>query len=262
MQVDYVPFVDRMVHRYEGGYGWNRKDPGGPTKYGVTCYDLAEHRHEVMTSMNAWAPIVEKMTLAEAEDIYRVKYASAVQFDALPGGVDVVMMDYGVNSGVARPVRVASALLGMDHADTHVDPGLLAALQKCDANKFINEMCDERLRFMHAIRRGSAWAEFGHGWQARVDDLRAYALHLADTKLPAPASPDLSRVATPKAVHAPKTAGAATAGGIVAVPPLVHAAGASWTIALLIAGGIIAAGVGYELYEQHKTQLANAKVHL
>ncbi|MDE2103868.1 MAG: hypothetical protein KGL39_41915 [Patescibacteria group bacterium] len=259
MQVDYAPFVDRMIHHYEGGFVWNRKDPGGPTKYGVTCYDLAEHRHEVMTSMKAWAPLVEKLSLEEAEDIYRVKYATALQFDALPAGVDAVMMDYGVNSGVSRAVRVASALMGVDRCNTHVDPGLLAALQKCDANKFINAMCAERLRFMHTIRRGAAWVEFGHGWQARVDDLRSYSLHLADTKAPAPVPP---RLATPKAIHAPKTAGSVTAGGVVAAPIAAHAAGASWTIALLIAGGIIAAGVGYELYEQHKTQLANAKVHL
>ena len=55
---DYRPFVERMINRYEGGYGWNRSDPGGPTKDGITCYDLAEHRHQVMDSMVRWAPIV------------------------------------------------------------------------------------------------------------------------------------------------------------------------------------------------------------
>ncbi len=30
---DYKPFVERMISRYEGGYGWDRNDPGGPTKF-------------------------------------------------------------------------------------------------------------------------------------------------------------------------------------------------------------------------------------
>ena len=50
-QLTYLPFTARMINRYEGGYGWNRADPGGPTKYGITCYDLAEHRGLKMDSM-------------------------------------------------------------------------------------------------------------------------------------------------------------------------------------------------------------------
>jgi hypothetical protein len=49
--VTYKAFVDRMISKYEGGYGWDANDPGGPTKYGITCYDLAEHLGERMTSM-------------------------------------------------------------------------------------------------------------------------------------------------------------------------------------------------------------------
>lgn len=65
----YKTFIDRMISRYEGGYGWNRKDPGGPTKYGVTCWDLAEHRKFKMDSMARWAPIVQALTIDEAEAI-------------------------------------------------------------------------------------------------------------------------------------------------------------------------------------------------
>ena len=98
-----------MISRYEGGYCWDKEDPGGPTKYGITCYDLAEHRGKRMTSMAAWASIVRDMPLSEAEDIYEIKYARAVSFAALPAGVDCVMMDYGVNSGIGRVNRVARA---------------------------------------------------------------------------------------------------------------------------------------------------------
>jgi lysozyme family protein len=76
---DYQPFVERMLGKYEGGYG----DPGGPTKYGITCYDLAEHRHQHMDSMARWAPIVQAMPLSEADDIIDVNYAKPCRFDDL-----------------------------------------------------------------------------------------------------------------------------------------------------------------------------------
>src|SRR5674476_1487153 len=178
MQTDYTPFIDRLIDRYEGGYGWNRKDPGGPTKYGITCYDLAAHRGQKMISMATWAPIVQAMPRSEAEDIYQIKYAAGVAFDDLPAGVDVVMLDYAVNSGVARPIRVARALLNQGAGD-RLTPALVDAIKQADPKKFIDDMCAERLHFMHAIRGGSAWTEFGRGWGARVADLKAYGEHLA-----------------------------------------------------------------------------------
>ena len=75
MEENYSAFCSRMIKKYEGGYCWDKGDPGGPTKYGITCYDLAEHRGRKMSSMSTWAPIVRSMPLSEAEEIYAKKYA-------------------------------------------------------------------------------------------------------------------------------------------------------------------------------------------
>lgn len=244
MQVDYQPFIDRVIHRYEGGYGWNRADPGGPTKYGITCFDLAEHRSQRMTSMTVWAPLVAEMTLAEAEEIYSTKYAHLINFNFLRAGIDCCVLDYAINSGVSRALKVAAAIPSSDDAGTYIDA-----------------MCDERLRFMHAIRGGSAWAEFGHGWGTRVADLRQYCKALAAGAAPAP-GPDLSKVVTPKATHVPKTAGAPTAGGAVGTGAAMHAAGFHWLPTALAVGGIIAAGFGYEIWQERQAAAANALVHV
>ena len=66
-------------------------DPGGPTNFGITCYDLAEERHQTMTSMVAWAPVVRAMPLSEGEIIYATKYATACRFNALNAGSDCVV---------------------------------------------------------------------------------------------------------------------------------------------------------------------------
>lgn len=260
MNVDYIPFVDRMIDKYEGGYGWNTNDPGGPTKYGITCYDLAEHRGQKMDSMSRWAPIVQAMTRAEAEAIYRTKYAERVMFDALPAGPDVFMMDYEVNSG-SRAVSVAYQMCGLPRSTTMTAP-LVTAISNYGAKKFVDDMAAERLRFMHAIRGGSAWTEFGRGWQARVDDLRVYAEHLADgrTHETAPLAKDSSTLVQPKAIHVPKTATTPTVGGAGTVAVGMHTAGYPiWGTAIAV-GCVIAAGVAYELYEEMHTNTLNLKM--
>lgn len=263
MRQDYQPFVDRMIHRYEGGYGWNRKDPGGPTKYGVTCYDLAEHRGKPMTSMADWAEEVRNMPLSEAEDIYRTKYAAAIDFDALPTGVDCTMMDYAVNSGIARPIRVAAALLKLPSTG-RLGPTLLSAIQRADPTWFVNAMCQERLHFMHQIRGGTAWQEFGPGWGRRVNDLGAYSVALIQ-KGPAPDAPDLSTVVTPKAIHPPAPSG----GTVTATVTTAGSAGAAahtlgiqpWEI---MAGVLVIIGIGFVVHNmrQNKVDALNAKVVL
>jgi lysozyme family protein len=178
MIVDYNPFVERMISRYEGGYGWDREDKGGPTKYGVTCWDLAKHRHQVMNNMAVWAPIVKAMPLSEADDIYDVDYAVPMDFNQLGPGKDCVVFDTGVNSGVSRSVKFAQRIVGTT-ADGVVGPITLAAVNAYDPANFINQFCTARLEFLRGL---GAWDHFGGGWSARVADLRVYSLNLASTK--------------------------------------------------------------------------------
>ena len=264
MRSNYVVFIDRVIDKYEGGYGWNRKDPGGPTKYGITCYDLAEHRHQQMTSMSDWASRVRDMKKSEAEDIYAEKYAQFLCFSQLPSGVDAVMLDYGINSGRVRPVRVARALMGMPNSPVFTTE-LLNRLLACDARKFVDDMCTERLHFMHGIRRGSAWKEFGHGWQRRVDDLRQYCHGLIDQK-PSATAPDLSAVPTPKASHRdpdlPTKAITRTTGTAVASGGGTAAANFSGWEAAAVVGLVIIAGVIWYVWKHHSANKADATVIL
>lgn len=179
---DYQPFVERMIQRYEGGYGWDREDPGGPTKYGITCYDLAEYEHQAMDSMAHWAPLVEAMPLSAADSIYASKYATATAFNILNAGKDVVVFDFGVNSGTGRSVRYAQAVVGVS-IDGIMGPVTEAAINAMDAHQFINGLCDRRLSFLRGL---STWGRFGGGWGARVADLRAYATNLAYPPLAGP----------------------------------------------------------------------------
>jgi lysozyme family protein len=237
MQADYQPFIARLIDRYEGGYGWDKGDPGGPTKYGITCYDLAEHRHQKMTSMATWAPIVQAMSRPEAEQIYATKYANGIQFDYLNPGCDTVLLDYGVNSGDSRPIRVARALLKVDGGPT-MTPDLVAAVNKADQNWFIDAVCTERLYFMHQIRQGTAWAKFGGGWGARVADLKTYSKALVTRTIPPSPKVPISPVpkANNDATDINATVTKSTAGGAIAAGTAAHLSGLPyWAV-----GGIVA----------------------
>ena len=263
MQENYVAFIDRVIQKYEGGYGWDKGDPGGPTKYGITCYDLAEHLHQKMTSMSFWAPHVRDMPLSMAETIFQDKYANGINFSILPSGADCCMLDYGINSGIARPIHVAHAILRISGTGKP-DTAMADAINLYGVEKFIGVMNAERLSFMHAIKGGAMWQRFGHGWGARVADEQAYSDHLAQGKtlVAPPEAVDLSHIVTPKAVHVAKTAGPVTAGGIVTVPAGFHFAGLGHAGVAAVALGVLVVGVGYEAWQANKTATANAKVVL
>ena len=175
MKENYKAFVDRMIQRYEGGYGWDRSDPGGPTAFGITCFDLAEHRHQKMSSMSAWAPLVRAMSLQEAEDIYASKYATACRFDDLSSGPDCAIFDFGVNSGPSRAIKYAQMVVGTAR-DGILGPDTITHINHMDPNKFVDDICDFRLGF---VRNLGTWREFGKGWSSRIADLRGYCHRIA-----------------------------------------------------------------------------------
>lgn len=265
MQADYAAFIDRMIDKYEGGYGWDKSDPGGPTNFGITCYDLAEHRDQKMDSMTRWAPIVKAMPRSEARAIYATKYATWLQFDALPPGPDCCMLDYGVNSGKGRPVRVARALLGKGTGD-RMTLDLLREISVADAKWFVESMCKERLHFMHQIRGGSAWTTFGKGWLRRVNDLEAYCEHLIGKTATPPPAPTTPVEPTPKATNPTKPptpdkigtgAGTVVVGGAGAA---VNALGVPVWIIAIVVGCVLVGVVAFLLWKRAAAKKANETV--
>jgi lysozyme family protein len=175
------------------------------------------------------------------------------------------MLDYGVNSGISRPIHVARAILLGSSGSGVMDNTLLTALQKANVNSFIDRMSAERLQFMHAIRGGSAWAEFGGGWGARVSDLRAYSHHL-DGRGAVPVAPDLSKVETPKAKHGSphtvKNVIKSTTGTVIPAGTAAHYGGIPPELLALGLGFVIVGGVAFVLWKKQHDSNLNASVIL
>jgi len=91
--------LDRVL-KHEGGFVNHPKDPGGATNFGITQATLADFRKKPVTVAE-----VKSMTKDEAGEIYRWRYWSPPLCEALPEGVDYMVFDLAVNSGVSRAVK-------------------------------------------------------------------------------------------------------------------------------------------------------------
>jgi lysozyme family protein len=168
------------VFAHEGGYSNDPHDPGGATKYGITAANLGSWRGTGV----ATPAQVQSLTQTEALDIYRVQYAGVIQFDLLPSGVDYAVLDYAINSGVAKAAKDLQRVVGAA-VDGHIGMDTINACRAMPPSVVVNQLCDMRLAFLKSLK---TWKYFGAGWGRRVEDVRAYALVLAQqpVALPAP----------------------------------------------------------------------------
>jgi lysozyme family protein len=201
--------VLRRLLTHEGGYTNDAADPGGPTNFGITITDYRKY-----VKPGATASDVRAMTVDEAKTIYRAKYWGAQRCDELPAGVDDTVFDYGVNSGIGRSGKVLRRVLGLPDNDWRTSDEVIAACHKLLPSKIINDMNDERLRFLQSLK---TWPVFGKGWGRRVAEVKAFSLQLAAGATPQmpEASQDVQR-AGKGTVPVAKGAQQGSAGAIIA----------------------------------------------
>jgi len=159
----------KLVFGHEGGYVNNPKDPGGPTKFGITQATLKAWRKKAVTIAD-----VKALTLDEASQILRKQYWGSIAGDRLPEGLDHAVFDFAVNSGPAQAVRSLQRVVGA-MPDGIMGTKTLAAIAGFGASTLIEEYCDTRLAFLHGLK---TFATFGKGWATRVERVRTEARSL------------------------------------------------------------------------------------
>ncbi len=246
-----------LVH--EGGYSNHPSDPGGPTNFGITIFDYRKY-----TMPDAAAADMRAMKVDEAKAIYRAKYWDAQRCGELPAGVDFAIFDYGVNSGIGRSGKVLRRLLGLSDASSVVNDEVVRAARAADARRLIVDICDERLRFLHALK---TWPVFGAGWGRRVAEVKAAALAMAAGA--ARSEPAAANAPGRGVVPLEKTAQRGTAGGIVvagaAAASQAHQTGARpvLIIVIVVAAAVLAAGGWlFWRWRQRRRQETSASVQM
>jgi len=184
------PAVMEQIFLHEGGYVDHPRDPGGATNMGITHITLKSYRGRSVTKAD-----VKALTKAEARAIYEANYWNPTKCDDMPAGLDLVMMDGSVNSGIGRGPKWVQAALGVAQ-DGKVGPATIAAANAANVAEVINKACDARMAF---LKRLDTWDTFGKGWTRRVDSVRKEALSMAKANKgtyvpPQPLPPDVPKL--------------------------------------------------------------------
>ena len=98
----------KAIFQSEGGFVDDPDDPGGATNLGVTIGTLSAERGHTVTVAD-----VKALTFSEASAIYERAYWNPAHCGELPDGVDLVVFDCAVNSGVARAIRLLQKAAGV-----------------------------------------------------------------------------------------------------------------------------------------------------
>lgn len=145
----------RCLLKSEGGFVNHPSDPGGPTNFGITLGDYRKY-----VKADASAADIRAMNVDEAKAIYRAKYWGAMRGDELPAGVDYCVFDYAVNSGTGRAPKVLQRVLGIP-VTGWMDDATVAAARGREARALVQAICDERMRFLQALKPGRCSARAG-----------------------------------------------------------------------------------------------------
>lgn len=161
---------------YEGGNDDDAFDPGGRTSRGITQREWNEYRktHPGLPS-DVW-----RAPQSAIEDIYRQSYWAVCRGDDLPGGLDLTIFDYCVNSGIGRGGKVLRRVLKLSDNDWRITPEVIAKAKEQRAAIVINAVNDERHAFVHSL--STCW-RFCKGWDARIASVRANSLRDAGQQL-------------------------------------------------------------------------------
>lgn len=151
---------------FEGGKVDDPVDPGGRTNQGIIQREFSAY----LRAKGEEARDVYTMTDAERDEIYRKQYADRIKFDDLPPGVDLVILDGAINSGVGQSIKWAQRALGLA-ADGVMGVVTLEAIQNAaDHDVLIANICARRILFLKGLK---TFYHFGAGWTKRVNTLKA-----------------------------------------------------------------------------------------
>lgn len=140
--------------RWEGEKFTNDpRDPGGPTKWGVTQATLS-----LFLGRKASVREVANLSLETASEIYRKKYWDVIDGDHLPRGVDMLAFDIAVNMGPGR-----------------ANPWV-AASQHLKPREQVEYLDGRRRSFWKSLK---TWAFYGKGWSRREDEIASIARKMA-----------------------------------------------------------------------------------
>ena len=153
---------DRLIG-HEGGYVDDPDDPGGETNFGISKRSYP-------------SVVIRNLTRSQAKNIYRSDYWGKPQCENLPLGVDYLVFDRAVNSGVSASVKALQRSVGAS-PDGMIGRRSLAAIAALSAAKIIDRLAIERaIHYTNLVIKRSKSRKYLRGWMKRLIETHRLAL--------------------------------------------------------------------------------------
>lgn len=161
-----------FVLKWEGSvFTDDPDDHGGATRYGIIQREYDRYRQTIGKPLQS----VEAIAMDEVRTIYRSQYWVALQCEATPIPLDLVLLDTGILMGVGRSARLLQEALGI-HVDGVIGKDTRSAITGADPATLARDVMDlreQRLRVI--VEHDATQQKFLKGWLNRLNDLRATA---------------------------------------------------------------------------------------
>lgn len=151
--------------KFEGGKDDDPIDPGGRTNQGVTQRVYSAWR----LKNGKPARDVFLMENAERDEIYHENYGMKVRFDELPPGIDLVLLDGGINSGPAQSIKWVQRALNITADGVLGDVTMQRIMSHENHDALIEGILFRRMAFLRGLK---TFNHFGGGWTSRVNQLK------------------------------------------------------------------------------------------
>ena len=161
----------QLLLKHEGGFVNHERDPGGMTNLGVT-----KNVYEEWLGYEVDKQDMMKLTPEDVAPIYLNNYWIKANCDELPSGLDYVVFDWAVNSGVSRSSKGIQKCCGAE-PDGVIGPKTLQLVLGQDTNFMIEKFKEVRQSFYEGLNHFDA---FGRGWTRRNDEATEVALGMVE----------------------------------------------------------------------------------
>jgi lysozyme family protein len=150
----------------EGGFVNDPNDPGGMTNLGVTkaAWEMYVQRQATIDEMKTLTP-------DDVEPFYKRLFWDKVWGDKQFTGVDYLLFDCAVNTGVAQCVLFLQRAVGAQ-PDGQLGPLTYAATITHDPKDLIEQLSQQKINFYKGLNN----PKYEKGWLARVAHVKDAAL--------------------------------------------------------------------------------------
>lgn len=159
----------REVLAVEGGYVNDPDDRGGATNRGIT-FSVYETYYQEVHGVSSTEMDHINLSRKEAEEIYKHYYWDVVAGDELPEGVDMLVADMAVNSGVSTAAKMIQKVVHAEQ-DGLIGPKTIAKINAVGTNILIHKVFLARRESYFNIASIRNNQKFYKGWINRLNHI-------------------------------------------------------------------------------------------